>query len=216
MPAADAGRWAAWPSSAGAAGTAGPQVFKFTLCGDCGTANNPNLDFCSRCDHPIGDATGDGLKTFTAWDAGAFQAWQSEVAADSEEERTIQAYDVRPHPQRDISGCRFRVGPWALDLREQEDIWFINHGLKDIRRLEEEKGQSPGFLLCPVVASFSRGRNRRRLPNEARRRPSRTPRRLPPTPSDAPARPRLFAGTSAKRGHPKAPGAGHGFAAKRG
>ena len=138
----------------GAASTAGPQVFNFTLCGDCGTANNPNFDFCSRCNHPIGDTAGDGLKTFTAWDAGAFQAWESEVAADTEEERTIQTYDVRPHPQCDVSGHRYRVGPWALDLREQEDIWFINHGLKDVRRLEEEKGQSPGFLLCSVCGEL--------------------------------------------------------------
>jgi hypothetical protein len=138
----------------GAASTAGPQVFNFTLCGDCGTANNPNLDFCSRCTHPIGDAAGEGLKTFTAWDAGAFQAWESEVAADTEEERTIRTCDVRPHPQRDVSGRRFRVGPWAIDLREQEDIWFINHGLKDVRRLEEEKGQSPGFLLCSVCGEL--------------------------------------------------------------
>lgn len=102
----------------------------------------------------MGDAAGDGLKTFAAWDAGAFQAWQSEVAADTEEERTIQTYDVRPHPQCDTSGQRYRVGPWALDLREQEEIWFINHGLKDIRRLEEEKGQSPGFLLCPMCGEL--------------------------------------------------------------
>ncbi len=67
----------------GASGTAGPQQFAFTLCGDCGTANSPSLDFCARCNHPIGDAAGDGLKTYTAWDAGAFQAWESEVAADT-------------------------------------------------------------------------------------------------------------------------------------
>ena len=72
------------------------------------------------------------------------------MAADTEEERAIVTYDVRPHPQCDVSGRRYRIGPWAMDLREQEEIWFINHGLKDVRRLEEEKGQSPGFLLCPT------------------------------------------------------------------
>lgn len=146
----------------GSGGTAGPQWFNFTLCGNCGTANNPGLDFCARCNHQIGDAAGDGLKTFIAWDAGGFQAWEAEVAADMEEERLIQAYDVRPHPQCDTSGRRFRVGSWAMDLREQEDIWFINHGLKDVRRLEEEKGQSPGFLLCPTCGElFSRPQPKR-------------------------------------------------------
>ena len=123
------------------------------------TAARPTIRarFLRRCNHPIGDSAGDGLKTFVAWDAGAFQAWDAEVAADMEEERLIQAYDVRPHPQCDTSGRRFRVGPWVLDLREQEDIWFINHGLKDVRRLEEEKSQSPGFLLCPTCGDlFSR------------------------------------------------------------
>jgi len=141
----------------GATSTAGPHQFKFTLCGHCGTANNPNLDFCARCQHPIGDNAGHGLPDFTAWDAGAFQAWDAEVAADTEEERAIVTYDVRPHPQLDVGGRRYRVGPWALDLREQEEIWYINHGLKDVRRLEEEKAQSPGFHLCPTCGGqFSR------------------------------------------------------------
>ncbi|HKI16410.1 MAG TPA: helicase-related protein, partial [Isosphaeraceae bacterium] len=54
---------------------AGPDqsMFKFTLCGCCGLANRPNLNFCARCQSPIGDDDGAGLKTFTAWDASAFQ-----------------------------------------------------------------------------------------------------------------------------------------------
>lgn len=140
----------------GASAASGQRTFDFTLCGSCGLANAPTLDFCARCSHPIGDRSGDGLATFTAWDAGAFQAWEAEVAAESEEERAVQSYDVRPHPQRDVTGTLFQVGLWQLELREQEGIWFINHGLKDIRRMDEERSQSPGFSLCPVCGDFFR------------------------------------------------------------
>jgi hypothetical protein len=151
------GRWAVTGVALhrpGAAGSDGERTFKFTLCGSCGLANSPNLDFCARCNHPIGDKSGSGLKTFDAWDAGAFQAWEAEVAAESEEERAVQSYDIRPHPQRDVDGVRFNVGLWQLELREQEHIWFINHGLKDIRRMDEERDLSPGFPLCSVCGEY--------------------------------------------------------------
>ena len=96
------------------------------------------------------------IPTFAAWDAGAFQAWEAEVAAESEEERAVQSYDIRPHPQRDVDGVRYNVDLWQLELREQEYIWFINHGLKDVRRMDEERGLSPGFPLCPVCGEYFR------------------------------------------------------------
>jgi ATP-dependent helicase YprA (DUF1998 family) len=131
---------------------AGPDqsMFKFTLCGSCGLANRPNLNFCARCRAPIGDADGAGLATYTAWDASAFQAWESEVVADSEEDRMTAAFDIRPHPQLDRDGTRYRVGPWALDLRSQEEIWFINHGRKELGSLADDRASSPGFVLCPL------------------------------------------------------------------
>ncbi len=138
----------------GGSASGGHRTFDFTLCGGCGLANAPTHDFCVRCSHPIGDSSGNGLTTFTAWDAGAFQAWEAEVAAESEEERAIASYDVRPHPQRDVDGKRFQLGLWQLELREQEDIWFINHGLKDVRKMDEERSQSPGFPLCPVCGEY--------------------------------------------------------------
>lgn len=138
----------------GASASSGQRTFDFTLCGSCGLANRPTFDFCARCNHPIGDSDGSGLKTFTSWDAGAFQAWDAEVSAESEEERAIQSYDIRPHPQRDVEGVRYQVGLWQLEIREQEDIWFVNHGLKDIRKMEEERGESPGFPLCPVCGDY--------------------------------------------------------------
>ena len=49
---------------------------------------------------------------------------------------------------------RYQVGLWQLEIREQEDIWFVNHGLKDIRKMEEERGESPGFPLCPVCGDY--------------------------------------------------------------
>jgi ATP-dependent helicase YprA (DUF1998 family) len=138
----------------GSSASSGHRTFDFTLCGSCGLANAPTLDFCARCSHPIGDSSGGGLATFTAWDAGAFQAWEAEVAAESEEERAVQSYDVRPHPQRDVEGKLFQLGVWQLELREQENIWFINHGLKDVRKMDEERAQSPGFPLCGVCGEF--------------------------------------------------------------
>jgi ATP-dependent helicase YprA (DUF1998 family) len=132
----------------------GQSMFKFTLCGSCGLANRPNLNFCARCSAPIGDDDGAGLATFTAWDASAFQAWESEVAADSEEDRMMSVYDVRPHPQIDREGVRYRVGPWALDLRAQEEIWFINHGLKEVGSLADDRATSPGFMLCPLCGDY--------------------------------------------------------------
>jgi ATP-dependent helicase YprA (DUF1998 family) len=143
----------------GASGSSGHRTFDFTLCGSCGLANAPTLDFCARCSQPMGDSEGNGLATFTSWDAGAFQAWEAEVAAESEEERTVQSYDVRPHPQRDVAGNRFQIGSWHLELREQENIWFINHGLKDVRKMDEERGQSPGFPLCGVCGEFFKPRD---------------------------------------------------------
>jgi ATP-dependent helicase YprA (DUF1998 family) len=138
----------------GTSASSGQKTFDFTLCGSCSLANAPKLDFCARCRHPIGDKSGSGLVTFTAWDAGAFQAWDAEVAAENEEERSVQSYDVRPHPQRNVSGKRFKIGLWQLELREQEDIWFINHGLKDVRKMDEERSQSPGFPLCSICGEF--------------------------------------------------------------
>jgi hypothetical protein len=129
-------------------------MFKFTLCGTCGLANRPTLNFCGRCRSPIGDADGAGLATFTAWDASAFQAWESEVGADSEEDRMMAAFDIRPHPQLDRDGVRFRVGAWALDLRPQEEIWFINHGLKEVGTMKEDRASSPGFVLCPQCGDY--------------------------------------------------------------
>src|SRR5262249_1130369 len=128
--------------------SSGQTTFEFTLCGTCGLANQPKADFCSRCRAPLGDESGAGLATFSAWGAGAFQAWEAEVAADTEEERQFQVFDIRPHPQLNRDGVRFQVGLWALDFRDQEEIWFINHGLKEAGRLAEEKAQSPGFRLC--------------------------------------------------------------------
>ena len=135
---------------------AGPDqsMFKFTLCGSCGLANRPNLNFCIRCQAPIGDNDGAGLATFTAWDASAFQAWESEVIADSEEDRMMAAFDIRPHPQLDREGVRFRIGPWALDIRSQEEIWFINHGLKEVGSLAEDRASSPGFMLCSQCGDY--------------------------------------------------------------
>jgi hypothetical protein len=143
-------------------------MFKFTLCGSCGLANRPNLNFCARCQTPIGDDDGAGLETYTAWDASAFQAWESEVVADSEEDRMMATYDVRPHPQLDREGVRYRIGSWALDFRRQEEIWFINHGLKEVGSLAEERASSPGFVLCPQCGEYFDKTEQKRMEKAAK------------------------------------------------
>ncbi|NOT01453.1 MAG: DEAD/DEAH box helicase [Phycisphaerales bacterium] len=144
----------------GSRGVFAQSMFDFTLCGSCGLANDPDRDFCARCSAPIGDDSGAGLQTFTAWDAGAFQAWEAEVAAESEEERLHSVFDIRPHPQADAGGVRYQVGSWALDLRQQESLWFINHGLKAAGKVAEEKAESPGFRLCPTCGEYFGERER--------------------------------------------------------
>ena len=144
----------------GSRGVFAQSMFDFTLCGSCGLANDPNRDFCARCSAPIGDESGAGLQTFTAWDAGAFQAWEAEVAAESEEERLHSVFDIRPHPQADTGGVRYQVGSWALDLRQQESLWFINHGLKAPGKVGEERAESPGFRLCPTCGEYFGERER--------------------------------------------------------
>jgi len=76
------------------------------------------------------------------------------VIADSEEDRMMAAFDSRPHPQLDRERVRFRIGSWALDLRSQEEIWFINHGLKKIGSLAEDRASSPGFVLCSQCGDY--------------------------------------------------------------
>jgi ATP-dependent helicase YprA (DUF1998 family) len=150
------------------------RFFDFTLCGSCGMANDPKNNFCVRCNASIGDETGSGLASFTAWDVGAFQAWDAEVEADSEEERAVQVFDIRPHPQFDTSAMRYSIGEWTLDLREQEEIWFINHGAKEAKDLAQDKAQSPGFTLCAACGEyFSRSEIERQRAAQARERTTR-------------------------------------------
>ena len=76
------------------------------------------------------------------------------MVGDSEEDRMMAAFDIRPHPQLDRDGIRFRIGSWALDLRSQEEIWFINHGLKEVGTEAEDRASSPGFVLCSQCGDY--------------------------------------------------------------
>ena len=128
------------PGALGAAGE--PERFAFTECPEClmanpaGSANN-----CFRCSSELSGGTKIGL------DAGAFQAWLEEVEPEAEEERLFLGYDVRQHPQRDAGGKAFRVGEWGLELREQESIWWINHGSTELGP-EGDTLAAEGFSLC--------------------------------------------------------------------
>src|SRR5262249_22537774 len=42
----------------------------------------------------------------------------------------------------------------ALDLRAQEEIWYINHGLKEVGSLADDRSTSPGFMLCPACGDY--------------------------------------------------------------
>jgi hypothetical protein len=106
----------------GALGTGrGAEKFAYTECPVCGLAQASNNN-CRRCDAELAAAN------LEAWDAAAFQSWLEEVEPDSEEERQQGSYDVPPHPQQDVGTQAWAVGDWRLELRRQEQIWWINHG----------------------------------------------------------------------------------------
>jgi very-short-patch-repair endonuclease len=124
----------------GATRTRGRNEFEFTECPSCGLANPARgRNTCLRCRAELGGPT------LLAWDAGAFQATPEEVEPQAEEERLIRGFDVRPHPQRDVSGAGYAVGPWRLSLRHQETIWWINHGRPSD---DGDEATGEGFRLC--------------------------------------------------------------------
>ena len=120
----------------------GAERFEFTECPVCGLANPAGgANNCSRC---ASELNGPGV---TAWDTGAFQAFPAEVEPETEEERSLVNFDVRVHPQRNVAGQNFIVGDWSLELRQQEEIWWINHG--PIRTADDGLTGPLGFRLCP-------------------------------------------------------------------
>jgi hypothetical protein len=137
----------------GALGTGrGPEKFACTECPVCGLAQSSNNN-CRRCNAELSAAN------LEAWDAAAFQAWLEEVEADSEEERQQGSYDVRPHPQRDVSAQAWSVGAWRLELRRQESIWWINHGPLGKGADGDGTGngtQPEGFRMCPNCGDLVR------------------------------------------------------------
>jgi len=123
--------------------TRGEARFEYTECPACGLAGPAaGANSCARCGAEL---SGPSL---TAWDTGAFQAWLADVEPETEEERMFRGFDVRVHPQRDVSSKNFTLGPWGFELRLQEEIWWINHG--PFRSLvDQEEVQAAGFRLCP-------------------------------------------------------------------
>ena len=80
-------------------------------------------------------------------------------------------FDIRSHPQRDVESRNFTLGPWTLELRLQEEIWWINHG--PLRQTQpDEEPRAVGFNLCPVCGELrhemhgpNQGQNRGRRQN---------------------------------------------------
>ncbi|PKN59706.1 MAG: hypothetical protein CVU53_06845, partial [Deltaproteobacteria bacterium HGW-Deltaproteobacteria-11] len=143
--------------------TRGAEQFEFTECNTCGLAGPAaGANNCVRCGAELGGAT------TTAWDVGAFQAVLAEVEPETEEERPFGRFDVRVHPQRDVGGRAFTLGPWRFELRQQEEIWWINHG--PLRAVAEGQQDLPaGFRLCqqcgelrPELEQPATGRGTRR------------------------------------------------------
>ena len=148
--------------------TSGADRFSYTECPACGLANRVSgANNCARCGAELSGPT------MVAWDNGAFQAWPADVDPESEEERQFHAFDVRAHPQRDVTARTFVVGPWTLELRRQEEIWWINHGFLEAPA-PGEPPRAVGFNLCSVCGELRpeprpqagvdsrRGRNRDR------------------------------------------------------
>jgi len=131
-----------------AAGHAGYQ-FEFTECPDCGLANRARgANQCARCGAELAGSTQ------VAWDVGAFQAWPAEVEVEAEEERQFHVYDIRVHPQRDVGGMGYGLGPWRMELREQEGIWWVNHGSREVPDDGGVVAQATGFHLCPTCGEL--------------------------------------------------------------
>jgi hypothetical protein len=135
-------------------------------------ASNNN---CRRCNAEL------SAGNLEAWDAAAFQAWLDELEPDSEEERQQGSYDVRPHPQRDVTVQAWAVGDWRLELRRQEQIWWINHGPQGLP--SDGDGSSAavrpeGFRMCPSCGEIVRQVVQPVAPEAPRRgrKPARDPR----------------------------------------
>jgi len=159
----------------GALGTGrGPERFTYTECPVCGLAQSSNNN-CRRCNAELSAAN------LEAWDAAAFQAWLEEVEPDSEEERQQGSYDVRPHPQRDVPARSWAIGAWRLEVRRQENIWWINHGPLGTPGDGDGAGggtQPEGFRMCPNCGEMVRPVVQPPAQENARRgrRPARDPR----------------------------------------
>lgn len=139
----------------------GTERFSFTECPACGlAAPAAGMNNCARC----GAELGGGPQT--AWDTGAFQAWPADIEPETEEERQTSVYDVRVHPQRDVSPHCYAIGPWTLELRLQEEIWWVNHG--PLQRGDGEEDAMPqGFRLCQTCGEL---RRERQQPRQGQRR----------------------------------------------
>ncbi len=123
--------------------TRGEERFAFTVCPNCSLANpHGAANNCLRCNTLLDEGTQ------VAVDAGAFQAWPDEVEPESEEERALVFFDVRAHPQRDVPGAAFVIGPWHMELRRQESIWWINHGPLERSLDPGPTVRATGFRLC--------------------------------------------------------------------
>jgi hypothetical protein len=137
----------------GAMGTGrGAEKFVYTECPVCGLAQASNNN-CRRCHAELSAAN------LEAWDAAAFQAWLEEVEPDSEEERQQGSYDVRPHPQRDVGARAWAAGDWRLELRRQEQIWWINHGPLGLPSDGNGDGSGTrpeGFRMCSTCGEMVR------------------------------------------------------------
>ena len=155
----------------GALGTGrGPERFVYTECPACGLAQSSNNN-CRRCNAELPGANQE------VWDAAAFQAWLAEVEPDSEEERQQGTYDVRPHPQRDVSSQKWTFGDWTLELRRQEQIWWINHGPLGVDGDGTTSGQRPsGFRMCLDCGELVRAVVQRQEDPRRGRRQARDPR----------------------------------------
>lgn len=160
-------------SRPGALGTGrGPEEFRYTECPVCGLAQESNNN-CRRCGNELSGSNN------IAWDAATFQAWPEELEPGSEEERSQGVYDVRPHPQRDVIARTWSLGPWVLETRQQEQIWWMNHGRFDSANRAANGRNAPRvevFRLCPSCGEFVRPPAP--PPDQVRRgrRPARDPR----------------------------------------
>jgi len=154
-------------------GSSGLRPIPYKQCG-CGQANLDDTNYCVRpnCGLPLDSAT----RFYT--DVASFYSTEQNVDPLSEEERSQESVDSRPHPLYDGLRTLYSLGDPAgdgltLTLSEQERIRQINHGRSSPRVRGDEVipyriCEQCGRAFEPPSEVKMRGKRGQEMPTELR------------------------------------------------